>query len=125
MHLYTVQPDPAARQFRNSVEAVHKWGLPGIICPVCGATWALSGVAYPSVDVGSLADPSPYTSYSPVPLDRFLELRREVFPLVPDGRAPPPGTQFGPLVGKLLGEVGDFAWVNPWTMLLREGASER
>lgn len=31
-----------------------------------------------------------------------------------------PGTDLGPLHGKANGRFGDFAWVNPWTPLLRE-----
>jgi len=26
----------------------HKWNLPGIHCPVCDATWAATGLSFPS-----------------------------------------------------------------------------
>ena len=31
-----------------------------------------------------------------------------------------PGTEFGPLEGKVFGRVGDFAWVHSWYLLIRK-----
>jgi hypothetical protein len=59
-------------------------------------------------------------SPSPLPLEQFYALAASVQPVLGDNRPVEPGTELGPLRGKAKGNFGDFAWVNPWTPLLRE-----
>ena len=56
---------------------------------------------------------------------RFEHLRSVVRPLFPSGTLLPPGTEFGPLVGKAWGSFGPFAWLNPWTLLVRREVLEQ
>ena len=53
-------------------------------------------------------------------MEQFAALAALVQPIVGEGRLLWPGTGFGPIRGKARGTFGDFAWVNPWTPLLRE-----
>lgn len=122
MRLFNVSPDQGEWENRNYIEAVHKWKLPGVKCTICGDTWSTTGLAYPSVDLSVLQNAERYTNSWPVSLSEFDELRQPILPLMPDGSIPPPGTQFGPLLGKAEGTFGDFAWVNPWTILIRKEA---
>lgn len=78
------------------------------------------GPAYPAIDLSRLPSAEQYRHHGPVPLDEFERLRRPILPLLSDSSDPPaPGTEFGPLVGTARGTFGDFAWVNPWTVLTR------
>lgn len=123
MRLFEVLPD--VRWRRGEIDATHKWGLPGLTCATCGATWSAVGLAYPSVDLSALPSEKRYRDRWPVTLGELDELRHPIIPLMPDGSIPPPGTHFGPLVGKTKGTFGDFAWLNPWTLLIRSEALER
>ena len=40
---YYVVDDVREPHYSGSFNASHKWGLPGIHCPVCGATWSVGG----------------------------------------------------------------------------------
>ena len=121
MHLFHVQPDDANWGNHQDYEfdASHTWGLPGIRCSVCAMTWSTTGVAYPAVDLSILPSPDRYGRLEPVTVEEFQELRAPIIRLLGANLALPPGTDFGPLVGKAWGKFGDFAWVNPWTMLIR------
>lgn len=121
MRLFHVQPDDAhgGKHQQYEINASHTWGLPGIRCSVCGVTWATTGVAYPAVDLAILPSPDQYGGLEPVTVEEFQELRAPIIRLLGASVALPPGTDLGPLVGKAWGKFGDFAWVNPWTMLIR------
>jgi hypothetical protein len=54
---------------------------------------------------------------SPIPLKEFRELV-ERHPELKDLLILP-GTQFGELVGKVIGTPGDFAWVHSWYLLIK------
>jgi len=67
---------------------------------------------------------SRYRNRLPVSPEELEELRRPIIPLLPPEAILPPGTDFGPLVGKAWGKFGDFAWLNPWTILMQRGTYE-
>jgi uncharacterized double-CXXCG motif protein len=99
-----------------------KWGLPGVKCPMCGATWSNTGLAYPAIDLSSLSNEKRYRNVWPVSLEELEELRRPIRQLAGDEIYLPPGTGFGPLIGPAKGNFGDFAWVGSWTLLIRKTA---
>ncbi|WP_257461724.1 SitI6 family double-CXXCG motif immunity protein [Archangium lipolyticum] len=85
-------------------KARHKWGgLPGLHCPECGATWAGSATAYPSVDLSSLPQRTAFEAARPEPFGEFVRLRELVRPFAPPGAQLLPGVEFGPLVGTATG----------------------
>ena len=101
----------------GSIDATHKWCLPGVVCPHCGSTWGNVGLEYPTVDLSSLPNEKAYRP-GPVPLHEFTELREPVVRLMGRSALLLPGTQFGPLLGNAKGRfAADFAWVNLWTVL--------
>jgi uncharacterized double-CXXCG motif protein len=106
--------------------AAHRWGLPGVQCPQCDAIWGGAGLQFPSGDASGLAeraeleDPHLERNFA-----RFEYLRELVRPLLPQGVPLEPGTEFGPLVGNAWGKFGPFAWLNPWTLLVRREVLER
>ncbi len=124
MRLFCVRPDDAnwGKQFEYEINASHMWGLPGVRCSVCGRTWSTTGIAYPALDLSILPSVGRYCEPSPVTVEEFKELRASILRLLSVDFALPPGTEFGPLVGKARGKFGDFAWLNPWTMLVRHKA---
>jgi uncharacterized double-CXXCG motif protein len=115
---YEVREDKASRH-TGDIRAVHQWGLPGVRCPTCGATWAGGCDAYPSVDLSGLANRHEYEEARPEPFDEFARLRELVQPLIPPGLPLEPGIRFGPLVGTATGSFGPFFFQNPWTLLVR------
>src|SRR5947209_1120664 len=120
--LYEIVPDDS---YHHYIEARHRWGLPGVRCEACGATWGNVGVAYPAVDLSGLPNSRPYTKRWPVPWTEFVSLRAVVLSLLPPGAIVPPGTGLGPLIGRANGTFPDVAWQHPWTMLIRSEALAR
>ena len=124
--LFTVFYEGFSASNVGQLRVDRKWGLPGLTCSVCHETWATTGIAYPSVDLTNLPEEPQYRRFWPVSLDEFEERRRPVLDLIPDGSMPPPGTDFGPLVGNGRGgPFADFVWVNSWTLLAQSSAWER
>jgi uncharacterized double-CXXCG motif protein len=121
MRLYTVKPDDLnwGKRYKYDINAAHKWGLPGVRCPVCGSTWSTTGVEYPVVNLSSLPTAERYRNRWPVSLEEFDDLRVPIASQLSPQALLPPGADFGPLVGRASGKFGDFAWTTPWTMLLR------
>jgi uncharacterized double-CXXCG motif protein len=105
----------------------HKWGLPGVHCPECGATGAGTGDAYPSVDLSHLPlqEQKKYLPRLEEDFAEFERLREQVRPLVPPGVRLRPGTEFGPMNGAAQGEFGPLILVNPWELLMRREPLER
>lgn len=101
-----------------SLDAARKWGVPGVRCSVCGATWSQSGSVYPELDVSSFPGRERLLSGRPVPVADYLSLRNSLRDFLGTEKPLPPGSEFGPLVGTHKGEVGDVTWLNPWTPLL-------
>jgi uncharacterized double-CXXCG motif protein len=121
MMLFRTTPDDDGfdTRYRYDIEATHRWALPGVWCPVCGATWSVVGVAYPTVDLASLPSTQGYLDPGPVSPEQLDDLRQPLVRLLPADAMLPPGTEFGPLMGMAQGSFGDFAWPNPWTVLAR------
>jgi len=117
---YELKPDQTRWGRLNSVEATHARKLPGVHCPSCGATWATTGILYPSVDMAGLAGITIPAKPWPIPIEEFKSLAASVQQVLGAARPVRPGTDLGPLRGKAQGSFGDFAWVNSWTPLLRE-----
>jgi uncharacterized double-CXXCG motif protein len=103
----------------------HKWNLPGIHCPVCDATWAATGITFPSVDLSHLPEREKYVPRVEEDYSEFERLREQVRPLVPPGVQLKPGTQFGPMDGAARGEFGPLCLYNPWNLLLQLEPLER
>lgn len=116
---YEIHPDRKVWGKSNSIEAMHARKVPGIQCPVCGA-WAMTGIIYPSIDVSSINKLPLPVKPSPVSVENFNRLASGIAQILGAGRPLMPGTELGRLHGKAKGSFGDFAWVNPWTPLLRE-----
>jgi uncharacterized double-CXXCG motif protein len=111
----------AAAQRGGLVDASHKWGLPGLrTCPACAVTWSSAGHHLPSVDLSRLAESQSFEEARPEPYEEFMRLRDLVRPLVPPETQLPPGTEFGPLVGRVTGKVPDFAWSATALMIQNE-----
>lgn len=118
---YQMREDKASR-YTGTIDAAHQWGLPGVHCPTCGATWAGGFDAYPSVDLSGLPNRHEYEEPRPEPFEEFARLREQVLPLLPPGTSLKPGSSFGPLVGAGTGSFGSFCFQNPWTLLVRPEA---
>ncbi|HLL00690.1 MAG TPA: double-CXXCG motif protein [Myxococcaceae bacterium] len=95
----------------------HKWGLPGIHCPLCQAIWSMAGVAFPSVDLSHLPEQEKYSARLEEDFSEFERLREQVRALAPSGAQLEPGTKFGPLVGAARGEFGPLCLYPSWTLL--------
>lgn len=108
-----------------SIEARHRWALPGVDCPVCGETWSNVGLSYPAFDLSSLPNVKQYEKARAVPLDVWNRLREAVKPVVPAGTLLEPGATFGPLVGTAQGQFGDFAWLSKWRLFLQKSTLSR
>jgi len=112
-------------RYSGSLNASHKWGLPGLHCPACGATWAGSSSTYPSVDLSSFAARAEFERPRPEPFEEFVRLRELVRPLVPPGAQLLPGATFGPLEGTASGRFGPLFLQSPWMPLIHRDALER
>ncbi|WP_043709703.1 double-CXXCG motif protein [Corallococcus macrosporus] len=109
----------------GSINAWHRWSLPGVHCPTCGATWSDVGHEYPSVDLSHLPERTLFERPRPEPFSEFARLRELVRPLAPPHAALPPGTSFGPLTGKATGHLGPIAWVEQLLLLVLPDVLER
>jgi uncharacterized double-CXXCG motif protein len=108
MQYFTIEEDRSAG-YTGFVDAVHKWGLPGVRdCPGCKDTWA-GGFAYPSVDLSPVASLADFETARTEPIEEYERLRELVRPLLPPGTLLEPGTTFGPAVGTAKGHFGSFS----------------
>ena len=119
VYAYQLNPDRAGWGELNSIEATHSWKVPGVRCQTCGA-WATTGIIYPSVNTSSLNGSILPTNSLPIAVEQFTNLAAGIEHVLGADRPLKPGTDLGPLRGNAKGRFGDFAWVNPWTPLLRE-----
>jgi len=128
VRLFRVHRDysESADRFSYDIVAAHTWTLPGVQdCPKCFETWA-SSVAYPEVDLSSLAGEESYRARRPQTLYMVHRMREAVRPFVAPETSLPPGTEFGPLVGHGKGTFGDFGWPQwPGVMLVRPDVAAR
>lgn len=126
VRVFEIIPDDSGWGKTHSylIEAVPAVSLPGVSCPVCGA-WATTGIQYPSVDASLVSSKLTNVPRTPVPLEEFDKMVRILRPILGVSRPVEPGASFGPLRGVATGRLGDFAWCNPWTVLLRESVWSR
>ncbi|MCY1075122.1 SitI6 family double-CXXCG motif immunity protein [Archangium lansingense] len=124
MRNFRIEEDRAAG-YTGYIDGTHKWGLPGIICPVCKATWSSISTAYPSVDLTPVESLADFEKARPEPADEYERLCELVRPLLPPGAVLEPGTSFGPIVGKAQGRFGQFVSPVPWILLVQREALEK
>jgi uncharacterized double-CXXCG motif protein len=124
MKLFTIIPDSQnwGKDYHNDIVARRNNYLPGIKCDLCGQTWARLGIAYPLVDISVLTLDKRLFRPRAVPVDEYKQLRDLVAPLIAENLPLPPGTGFGPLVGREKGVCGDFSWANSWTLLIKQSS---
>jgi len=123
---YWLRQDRAATaRYSGDFNAAHTWGLPGVECSGCGATWAEAGHEYPGVDLSQLPARREFETARPEPFAEFARLRELVRPLAPPNAELPPGTTLGPLVGTAHGNFGPFTWLGSSLLLVRREALER
>ncbi|NMO14816.1 hypothetical protein HPC49_00810 [Pyxidicoccus fallax] len=115
----------AAARYGGDINAWHKLSLPGVMCGACGVTWGSAGHEYPCVDLAALPERKEFEKPRPEPFSEFARLRELVRPLAPSNAELPPGTGFGPLVGRASGEFGPIAWVWGQKLLMHREVLER
>ncbi|WP_163997120.1 double-CXXCG motif protein [Pyxidicoccus caerfyrddinensis] len=121
-----LQDEAVVRErYSGEFDAAHKWGLPGANCHTCGAIWGVAGHQYPAVDLSQLPERKEFEEARPEPFSEFARLRELVRPLAPPNSWLPPGTTFGPLVGRAFGKFGPFTSQGNITWLVLREALER
>jgi uncharacterized double-CXXCG motif protein len=121
---YFIVREDASAGYTGQVDAAHKWKLPGIICPVCKATWSDGTKAYPSVDLSPVAALADFEEARAEPAEEYERLCEVVRPLLPPGAVLEPGATFGPLVGRAWGRFGPLVSPYSWWLLARREALE-
>ncbi|WP_375757759.1 double-CXXCG motif protein [Corallococcus exercitus] len=106
-------------RFTGFLDAGHRWGLPGGLCPVCKASPGGLGEAYPSVDLSGWAHRGELTEPRQEPLEEYERLRELLRPQVPFEAPLRPGAEFGPLTGKASGKWSALDLPSPWTLVMR------
>lgn len=116
MRFYEVRPT----HYKVSIQDGRRWGLPGVHCPTCAATWTSVGLSWPSIDLSAHPDAAKLTPRLEKDFNEFIRLREAVRPLVPSGVELKPGTDFGPAIGPAKGtKFGALTMGFPWMMLAR------
>jgi len=111
--------------YTASMDAAHKWSLPGVKCSGCGVTWGVAGHQYPGVDLSQLPERAKFARPWPVPDTELARLRELVRPLAPPNAKLPAGTRFGPLEGRASGKFGPFTSEGDILWVVRRDALER
>lgn len=112
-------------RFTGEYSANHKWGLPGIHCPRCNATWSMSGNDYPCTDLSGLEEQHKFSARVEEDDAEFERLCSLVRPLAPKGVPLWPGTKFGPLTGTARGSFGQLVLQDGDELLVRREALEQ
>jgi uncharacterized double-CXXCG motif protein len=123
MRFYELREDRAPH-YTGYSDAMQKWSLPGLSCPVCGDTWATAGNVYPCVDLSSLPERAAFEEARSAPIEEFERLRELVRPLAPPDARLLPGTKLGPSVGTATGHFGALFYDALWTLMVRREALE-
>lgn len=122
MRVFDCNQDENEELLDFEIDAGHKWTLPGVKCDVCGATWATTGVEYPTVDISSEPYASEYENGWPVSVAELEQRRERIRSYFQADALVPPGAEFGFLDGEASGRFPDFVWLSPWTLLLARAA---
>ena len=127
MRFYELDSVPyGTSRYTGEYRAERKWGLPGVHCPTCDASWGCISEAYPSVDLSGLPEAKQLEkAWLEKDYARFERLREMVRPLVPPWAWLKPGTSFGPLVGSAHGNFAQLDMSYPWQVLIRRDALEQ
>ncbi len=123
MNYFIVDRDKASG-YTGDVDGSYKWGLPGVICPLCKAIWG-GGYMYPSVDLTPVASLADFEKARAEPIEEYERLRELVRPLLPPGAVLTPGSEFGPFVGRGMGRFGPFVMPVPWILMMQREALEK
>ncbi|WNG14920.1 double-CXXCG motif protein [Cystobacter fuscus] len=121
MHYFRIETDVSGR-YTGYIDGSYKWGLPGVICPVCQATWSDGSKSYPSIDLTSIAALADFETPRAEPIEEYERLCTLVRPLLPPEALLEPGTTFGPFVGKYQGRFGQLVAPDPWWLLAQHEA---
>ncbi|HZI13319.1 MAG TPA: double-CXXCG motif protein [Myxococcus sp.] len=125
MRFYELDPGDINLQ-KGTYNAGHKWGLPGVTCPQCKATWAGAGINYPAVDLSGHPDAKKLSkAYLEEDFEEYERLREQVRPLLPSDYPLEPGALFGPLVGTARGPFSAFVHQYGHILLVRPDALEQ
>ncbi|MCY1032686.1 double-CXXCG motif protein [Corallococcus sp. BB11-1] len=124
MKYFRLHPAEGPR-FTGTLEGIHRWGLPGALCPVCQSGPGGLGEAYPSVDLAGWSHRRELEEPRQAPLEEYERLRLLLRPQAPPGALLLPEAEFGPTVGKAFGWWGDLHLPEPWTLVMKRGAVER
>lgn len=105
---------PIRREFDYYVSAAHRWGLPGLNCPICGP-WT-SRLPLPAFDLTGFSREQELRSVWAAKIEEYSKLANELREYLGVRLDPRielvPGTYFGPLVGSGKGrKCGQFAYV--------------
>jgi uncharacterized double-CXXCG motif protein len=124
MKIYQIKEDSFSSEV-GYIDAVHKWGLPGVDCPVCNCIWSAVGLEYPSIDLSNFAGEKLYRQARPEKLDVFLDLRKKIADAFPELPLLDPGTEFGHSVGRAAGRLSGFVWRAWRTISLESDALQK
>lgn len=122
MKYFEVKEDDTRSNVGYVDNITHKWGLPGVKCPVCKQTWSTTGIEYPSVNLSPFAWKKSFRSGWPVDLNEFFRLRDQIAKAFPHLDRLEPGTAFGPARGKVRGKIEGFIAGAPWTIFIDQKA---
>jgi uncharacterized double-CXXCG motif protein len=125
MKVFRIKED-VSRKKAGYIDAVHKWGLPGVDCPSCNSIWSTVGLEYPTIDLTDFADEEIYRQPRLVKLEVFLDLRKKIADAFPKLPLLNPGAEFGSSVGKAVGgKLNGFVWRAWWTICFEASTLEK
>jgi uncharacterized double-CXXCG motif protein len=125
MRFFEIREDESRKKVPY-IDAAHKWGLPGVQCPICNNWWSNVGLEYPSVDLTNFPEEKLYRKARSEPLSEFLKLKQKIADAFPQLTMLNPGAEFGPSVGKTVGKKFEgFVWRAWWTICLESSALEK
>ena len=111
MNWYEVREEVASAG-RLKREVRRAWSLPGVICDACSATWATTGLEFPSVDLSMLLECEELVEPRVVPFSEYEQLAGSVSRHLDNRKRYRPGSGFGRLSGTVFGELTDFLILN-------------
>ncbi|MCY1030543.1 double-CXXCG motif protein [Corallococcus sp. BB11-1] len=114
--------DLESGQWSGSYRAEHRWCLPSIRCPRCGARGGLQ--AYPSVELSGLPENDSLTDIRPQSAEEYARRAALVRPFAAAGIVLEPACRLGPLVGTARGHFGPVTALPSWQVLVREDARD-